>query len=54
MFNVACKLSQPMGKIQFSSTAENRTNTVYLLPDVSLENNNTWNVNGALFCRIPP
>ena len=25
-FNVACELSQPMGKTEFSSTARNRTN----------------------------
>ena len=27
-FNVACELSQPMGKTEFSSTAKNRTNSV--------------------------
>ena len=27
-FKVACKLSQPMGKTEFSSTAKNRTNSV--------------------------
>ena len=28
-FNVACELSQPRGKTEFSSTAENRTNLSY-------------------------
>ena len=28
MFNVACELSQPMGKTEYSSTSENRTNSV--------------------------
>ena len=27
-FSVACELSQPIGKTQFSSTAKNRTNSV--------------------------
>ena len=27
-FNVACELSQPLGKTEFSSTAKNRTNYV--------------------------
>ena len=27
-FNVACELSKPMGKTEFSSTTKNRTNTV--------------------------
>ena len=31
MFNVACELSLPMGKKQFSSTAKNRTNSVSLV-----------------------
>ena len=28
MFNIACELSQPMGKTKFSSTAKNRTNSI--------------------------
>ena len=28
MFNVVCELSQPMGKIEFSSTVKNRTDSV--------------------------
>ena len=30
-FNVACELSQPMGKTEFSSTAKKRTNSVSLV-----------------------
>ena len=34
MFEVACELSQPMAKTEFSSTAENRTNSVSLVRNI--------------------
>ena len=38
MFNVACELSQTMGKTEFSSTAKNRANSVSLVRKVEF----TW------------
>ena len=51
MFNVACELSQPMGKTEFSSTPKNRRNCLIGKKNVSIFQDKK-NLCSALFAKM--